>query len=344
VDLTLSREQRQLVETFEALYAKSSSIDVVRSAEANGGVDSSVWARAVEAGAMDMAVDEAHGGGEASLLDLALVAEVHGRHIAPDPLVEAQVTARLLASLDSAVADDLLASALEGSKLITLALRPTTLAGVARMVPYAPTADHVIVHGDGVVRVVSTNDGRKLHVRNIGDLPLADVTVGERAKVLATSQSAINKAIDEWMVLTAAALVGIASRALDIGIKYATERHAFGTVIGAFQAVSHRLADCATAIDGARLLVHEAAWAAAESRDRASELSAMAFAFAAEAARTTTQWSLHFHGGYGFMIEYDIQLYWRRAIAIPALLAEPTEVYRWVAERRHDRERRKGDS
>jgi alkylation response protein AidB-like acyl-CoA dehydrogenase len=56
----------------------------------------------------------------------------------------------------------------------------------------------------------------------------------------------------------------------------------------------------------------------------------MAFAFAAETARDTSYFALHFHGGYGFMLEYDIQLYFRRARAWAGVLAEPRAVYRTV--------------
>ncbi|MCV4684498.1 acyl-CoA dehydrogenase family protein, partial [Escherichia coli] len=66
-------------------------------------------------------------------------------------------------------------------------------------------------------------------------------------------------AVDLWLTLTAAALVGAAARAVEMGVEYAKQRHAFGTPIGAFQAVSHPLADSATATDGARLLTFEAA-------------------------------------------------------------------------------------
>lgn len=97
-----------------------------------------------------------------------------------------------------------------------------------------------------------------------------------------------------------------------MGAEYAKQRHAFGAPIGTFQAVSHPLADSATAADGARLLALKAACAFADEPDRVSELAAMAFAFAYETARDATHRSLHIHGGYGFGMEGDIQLYYRR--------------------------------
>src|SRR5439155_6653058 len=95
-------------------------------------------------------------------------------------------------------------------------------------------------------------------------------------------------------------------------VTYTTERQQFGAPIASFQSVAHRLADLKTAIDGAQLLTWKAAWSADEDPDRASSLALMAFGFAAEAAENAVTDALHFHGGYGFMLEYDIQLYFRR--------------------------------
>jgi alkylation response protein AidB-like acyl-CoA dehydrogenase len=105
--------------------------------------------------------------------------------------------------------------------------------------------------------------------------------------------------------------------------------------IGSFQGVAHRLADVATQVDGARLLAREAAWAADAAPERFSELAAMAFAFASEAARDATYWAVHFHGGYGFMLEHDVQLYYRRARGWPRLLGSPAWAYERAAARRY---------
>jgi alkylation response protein AidB-like acyl-CoA dehydrogenase len=168
-------------------------------------------------------------------------------------------------------------------------------------------------------------------------MPVADVVVSDGATVIASGESALaayEAAIDEWLVLTAAALGGLAARAVEIGVEYATDRMAWGQPIGSFQAVSHPLADSATAADGARLLAQKAAWAADEAPPRASELAAMAFAFAAQTARDATYRSLHVHGGYGFMLEYDIQLYFRRARAWANVYAEPARAYDRVGDKR----------
>ena len=151
---------------------------------------------------------------------------------------------------------------------------------------------------------------------NLGSLPLADVPVGDEALLLASGpevDALFDQALDEWLVLMANALAGMGARSLEIGVDYVKERHAFGAPIGSFQAVAHGLSDAATGVDGGLLLAREAAWAAHEEPDRAQELAALACAFNAEAAREASYRSLHYHGGYGFMLEYDIQLYFRRA-------------------------------
>jgi alkylation response protein AidB-like acyl-CoA dehydrogenase len=333
VDLRPSSEQRQLVDTFSSLYRKESTPARVRAAEP-GGFDKALWELLLELGVLAMSVPEAAGGWGATLLDLALVAEEQGRHLASAPVIETQVAARLLARLGGGAAAAALERALSGERLVTLALRPAT--EVATLVPAGAVADDVLVLARDRLVLVVPDDGR-VPVDNLGSSPLADVPIGSAPVDLAGGPEAVDAhraALDDWQVLTANALVGLAAGALDLGVAYAKERHAWGRPIGAFQGVAHRLADVATAVDGARLLAREAAWAAADLPSRASELAAMAFAFASETARDATYWSLHVHGGYGFMLEYDVQLYYRRARAWARVLDSPATAYRRVAERR----------
>jgi alkylation response protein AidB-like acyl-CoA dehydrogenase len=276
-----------------------------------------------------MAVDEAAGGWGATVLDLALVAEQHGRHLGSAPLLEAQVAARTLARLGTPEAGALLEEAVGGGRLVTLALHPPRN-GLLPMAPGGAAADAVLFADfadfadGGRLLVVEPARGRT-GVANLGSLPVADVPV-EGSRPVADGpavRAAFEAALDEWMVLMAAARVGLGGRALEIGVEYAKERHAFGVPIGSFQAVAHGLADAATALDGAQLLEREAAWSATEEPGRFRELAALAFGFCTEAARQASYRSLHYHGGYGFMLEHDIQLFWRRAKAWPAQYAEP---------------------
>jgi alkylation response protein AidB-like acyl-CoA dehydrogenase len=260
-------------------------------------------------------------------------------------VIEAQVAARLLAAATSAGAPvaETLAAVLAGETLVTLALHPA-VGGQAGLVPAGAVADAAIVlAGDRLVLTPLTSlspddDGARRVVGNMGSMPLADVDVARDAVELAAGDAAAalhDAALDDWLALTAAALVGIGARGLELGVEYVKERKAWGVPIGSFQAIAHRLADSATALDGSRLLAYKAAWAADEDPARAGELAAMAFAHAYESARDTTYRSLHFHGGYGFMMEYDVQLLYRRARAWANVYAEPAAVYRRVADKRY---------
>lgn len=284
-----------------------------------------------------MAVPEASGGWGATMLDLALVAEQVGRFLAPAPIIESQVAVRLLAHLSASVpvAAEALRAAIGGESILTLALHPGS-GGQARLVPAGLVADQVIVRVGDRLLLVAPPAGRD-PIQNLGSMPLADLSVDGAFELAAgiDAVDAYETAIDEWCTLVANALIGVAARGLEIGVDYVKERKAFDVPIGSFQAISHRLADSATAVDGARLLAWEAAWAWDEAPDRAPELGNLAFAFAAETARDATYRSLHFHGGYGFMMESDIQLFWRRARAWANVFGDAAMAYGRAADRRY---------
>lgn len=322
MDLSLSGEQRQLVDSFAAMYARESTSERVRAAEPSG-FDSRLWDALLETGAVEMAVGEEAGGWGAWEIDLALIAEQYGRAVASAPVIEAQVAARLLGRCGDPAAG-LLSEVLNGTRLVSFAPRPAR-DGVLGLAPAGAVTDAVVASiGERLVAVPVADNRRS--VQNLGSLPLADITLGDDVLVLAEGDDArrlFSDALDLWLTLTAAALAGAAKKAVELGVEYAKQRHAFGTAIGTFQAVSHPLADSATAADGALLLAFEAACAFGDEPDRVTELAAMAFAFAYETARDATQRSLHIHGGYGFGMEGDIQLYYRRVRGWAMAFGEP---------------------
>jgi alkylation response protein AidB-like acyl-CoA dehydrogenase len=116
----------------------------------------------------------------------------------------------------------------------------------------------------------------------------------------------------DGIVMLAAQAVGGARYALDITVQYAKDREQFDKPLGAFQAIAHYLADAATAVDGAETLVYEAAWARANG-ESIERLAPMAKLFACKTFRDVTATAQQIFGGVGFTLEYDIQLYFRRA-------------------------------
>lgn len=310
MDLSLTDEQQHLQDTLARFLSKASSPERVRAAEPLG-FDRAVWDGLVEFGAVAMGVPESAGGSGAALADLAVVAEQCGAAIAPAPIVETMVAARLLGTDDGA--------------LVTFSPRPAVDGAVTLVPGAAVAAAAVVLDGDDLVLVPVPGDGQS--PANLPRAPLADVAtdVGGRA-VLAhgrAAHEAFATALDEWRVLTAAWLIGLGHRVLSIGVAYVKERHQFDVPIGSFQAVQQRLADVATDLDGADLLTAKAVWALDEGFEVAPGFAPMALTAAGDAAEGAASAALHFHGGYGFMEEYDVQLYFRRAKAARLILGNP---------------------
>ncbi|MFB4309686.1 acyl-CoA dehydrogenase family protein [Actinomadura sp. GTD37] len=339
MDLDFTAEQEALRAALREFFQKESPPAVVRDAEPLG-FDAALWRKATEMGLGSMAVPEDAGGGGAGLVELAIAAEALGRTLAPVPLVEAAVANTLLASAaGDTVPDAPVSAAVAGELLATLALRPVE-GDVARLVPAGAVADLVVaLRGDDLV--VARTDGRPAAaVPNLGAMPVADRRVDPaEAVVLATGPRARalhGRAVHHWQLLTGAALTGLASAALGLGRDYALERRAFGVPVAGFQTVQHRLADNATAIEGARLLGYEAAWAHDAGLAKAGPLATMSFLFAAETAFKTASDSLHVHGGYGYTLEYDVQLYFRRAKAWPLVAGDLRAAYAELPHRLYD--------
>lgn len=106
--------------------------------------------------------------------------------------------------------------------------------------------------------------------------------------------------------------LGIASGALELAVKYAKERKAFGKPIAEHQAIQFKLADMATQIEAARLLCLQAARLKDQKKDFA-QASAMAKLFASEAAMKVTVEAVQIHGGYGYVKEYHVERLMRDA-------------------------------
>jgi len=331
VDLDLNPQQQDLVAAFHAFLLKESPPSVVRAAEPRG-FDQTLWSRVIQLGGPAIGVADGLGGGGAGLVDLVLISEQLGASLAPIPLVEGMVAARLLAR-----AGDSGWKALERLTSPTPAVAAVALTpvrdGLARLVPAGSVAELVIgLDGSDLVLISGEPPiGR----RNLGDCPVADRSFGADRTLLASGSSALElhaNALDEWRVLTAGALAGLGATALALGVDYAKQRKQFGVPIGSFQSIARDLADVATAVEGATLLAREAAWAADGCQADSPALAGMAFLFASRTAQKASAVALHVHGGYGFTLEYDIQLYYRRAKAWSLALGDPRRGLRTLAD------------
>jgi len=131
------------------------------------------------------------------------------------------------------------------------------------------------------------------------------------------------QSLDNGRIGVGAQAVGIAQAAFEEGRRYAREREQFGRPLIHFQAIQNKLADMATQIEAARMLVRQAAFLKDRQRPFTKE-AAMAKLFASEMATRVTHQALQIHGGYGYMKEYAVERYYRDA--------RVTEIYEGTSE------------
>jgi alkylation response protein AidB-like acyl-CoA dehydrogenase len=314
VRLRPSAEQEALAESLDRLLTKHSDPERVREVEARGGFDPELWSALGDLGVPSIG-DRASG---ATLLDLGVVADRCGAHLASAPVVEALVAAR--------------ATSDPGDQLVVFHPRPLDEGGP---VAGAAVADAVIGRlGDRLVRIELGAD--RAPVADLGCRASATIDVADLEPATIGDGDAADLALDEWHVLTACWQAGLGRRALELGVQYAKDREQFGVPIGSFQTIQHRLADLHTALDGAHLLAREAAWAFDAGDARRRWLALAASAWCGEHADAAANWSLHVHGGYGFMVEYAVHLYVKRAKAVRLAAGRPADLLAALARRRWD--------
>jgi alkylation response protein AidB-like acyl-CoA dehydrogenase len=117
--------------------------------------------------------------------------------------------------------------------------------------------------------------------------------------------------LDGGRISIAALALGMAQGALDAATSYAKQRKQFGKAISEFQAIQFKLADMATEVEAARLLVYHAAWLADRKTVRFSKESSMAKLFAGEVAVRVANECVQIHGGYGFIKDYPAEKFYR---------------------------------
>ena len=280
-DFSLSDEQDALQAAFRTFFERECSSERVRAAEPLGW-DPELWDQLQDLRPTVMGVAGDRGGDDAGLVELAIVAEEVGRHAAPVPVVETMVAARLLCAVDHDLAHAALARVVAGEVASVAVARATT---GRQLVPAAAVAPMVVGLRDDAL-VLLTGGQCAAPVANLASAPVAwcDLADGVEIMRAVPARAAFARAADEWRILTAAALVGLGDAALRLGVQYAKDRHAFGAPIGSFQAIAHPLVDAATGIEGARRLVHRAAWFADHEPEALGGGPSSAYVYAAESA------------------------------------------------------------
>jgi alkylation response protein AidB-like acyl-CoA dehydrogenase len=285
------------------LLDKECPPEVVRAAwdAPAGRLDRRPWDRLDEMGVLATLVPEEHGGLGLDERSLVMVLEETGRAGLPHPIVEtAAVAAPLLGERHGV---GLVASDLGGPHV--------ACAGDADWLLLrdpATGALHLVGRDAVALTPVETVDGARR---------AADVDWQPTGETLVTDDPAATElAFDRGAWGTAAQLVGLGQRMLDLTVAYVVERQQFGVAIGSFQAVKHHMADALKELAFARPAVQRAAHSLATGADTRSRDVSMAKAMASDAAWFVGRQALQCHGAIGYTVEHDLQLHLKRAWAL----------------------------
>ncbi len=305
-----------------------------------------VWEALAELGLFALLVPERFGGVGLSLVDLALAIESLGAGLAPPLAVSTLIaTDAIIRHGSEGQQRTLLPSIATGNSKIAIAVLEAD-GGYALGTVEATLVDGVL-RGTKILVAGAADADLLLVVASAGDRPTlvfvdttaTDVTVAAHSDIDASSglaalrfdsvavgpdavlghaapERAVDRLLDVAATVHAGLLTGIAGRMLDTAVEYAKTRVQFGQPIGSFQAIKHRCADMAVALEAGRSAAYYAFWAIAEdSADRARAAS-MAKAYCGEVARHIGNETIQVHGGMGFTWELGLHRFLRRAKVI----------------------------
>jgi alkylation response protein AidB-like acyl-CoA dehydrogenase len=329
LDYSLSEDHKAIQEAYKQFFKTHCPIETVRAAQESG-FDKSLWERLCAMGATTMALPESAGGDGATLVDLTLVAEEIGRSLAPVPWIDHVVAARLLARLGAPDTD-----IVSGKQLAAIDPQHENMTGV-RLIPAGSIADQILVRdGDDVVAL--SFGTRPVKVDNIGKLPMAwvDPAAADGRTVVASGADALaeyQRALDEWRVLTGAALVGLVEETMTIAAEFAKNRYTLGVPISTLQGISHPLANIAITVAGGRNLARRAAWFLDNEPDERAELAPSAFVFMAEEASKAATMAVQVQGGLGVSAEAAATAYLVRARGWALAGGDPGVSAKYIAE------------
>ena len=308
MEFDFSDEQREIKSTAREFLASRFKPEKVRElAESESPYDDAIWQEMCELGWPGIAIAEEHGGLGLGVVELVILLEESGYALAPSPLIS---NAYAGAAIQAAGSDEQKARWLPGIAsgeqrgAAEFTCDPEPVVGAA---------------GGAAILVLADGEGPKLVEPADAELERLELIDSTRAYYVVRADGGeplpgdIAWAGSAGQVALSAELVGVAQRALDISVAYAKEREQFGRPIGAYQAVSHRLADMLWDVEEARSLTYYAAWCADAQPESLPLAASMAKARASDTATAVTHQAIQTLGGIGFTWEHDIHFFLKRA-------------------------------
>jgi alkylation response protein AidB-like acyl-CoA dehydrogenase len=328
VDFELSDDQIALRDAArELLDGLASPFQVRATVDAGDGLDPRLWQAVVEQGWIAVELPEARGGLGLGTVEVAVLAEEVGRHVAPVPFLSSSLVAW---ALDQAGESDTVERVCAGEIIGCVAwsrdsgaVRAASdgagwlLTGRTDPVADGPAASIAVV-------VAAADEGSGVYAVDLAESipaePAMDRTRGVGWLVLNGMPARrlgglelVEGLVDRGATLTAAEMLGAADRAMEMAVEYAKVREQFGRPIGSFQAVKHRCADMLVDVEGMRSTAYWAAWCLGAGDAEASVAASTAKVWAVDASKRVMASALQVHGGIGFTWEHDLHFFMKRA-------------------------------
>ena len=355
MDVLLTEEEKMVRDSARKFFEAECSTTLVREMETDPkGYPPGLWRKAAELGWQGMALPEKYGGQDLPLVYLGLIFEEVGRAVAPLPLHSTVVAALTIASDGTeAQREAILPAVVRGDAVLTWAFTerdPRFLSETIHTQAVA-SGDHFVINGtklfvdnfvaaDQCLVACRTAPGSKGNAGlslflvdtkspGLSHVPLVTLAKDKQSEVVfdnvrvpranligALNQGGpiVERMLDRATALLCAQMLGATRKDAEMAIEYAKYRVAFGQPIGAFQSIQHVCADMIVWIDGGEMLTYEALWKMDQGLPASVEVS-QAKAFCNEKCEAVVRFSQIIHGGIGFMMEFDLHLWFRRVSA-----------------------------
>ena len=352
MDILPSEEEQMLKNVAGEFLEAEVSTALVREMELDGlGYPPALWKQMADLGWLGMSIPEQFGGQGLPITYLRLILEEAGRVMAPVPLHSTMVAALTLAAIGTdQQKQDILPAVSDGSMVLTWAVqeRDARLIPDAIELDAKADGDGWILNGtkmfvDNFVVAErcliaartspksGSSQGISLFIvdpngNGVNQTALVTLAKDKQSRVdfkdhriertalvgeLDEGWPLVEAMLDRGTALLCCQMVGAARKDAEMAIEYAKNRVAFGRPIGSFQSVQHMLADMLLHVDGGEMLTFEALWKMDEGLPASVEVS-QAKAFCNEKCESVVRTSQVIHGGIGFMMEFDLHLWFRR--------------------------------
>lgn len=369
MEVTLDDDQQFFRDTTERFLSTECPLETVRALrDTASGFDDSYWRQGAELGWTSLLAPDRAGGASITsspVVDLSIVADAFGRHVAPGPLLGTNVVASTMRTAGTDAQQDEAAPLVTGERVAAwvgwehafgsgdLVATPSVDGGVVLSGTSAPVEAGAQAHvllvtasgPEGLVQAIVPAGSAGLSVVPLEGLDLVrrharmsfeavPVPATNLVGSAGTAAHDVERQLQVALAIQTAEMVGAAQHAFDCTVEWAFDRYSFGRPLASYQELKHRFADMKTWLEASHALASALAHQAGTDNDEAFETASVAKAYIGQYLMELAQDCIQMHGGIGLTSEHDLHLFVRRIAVGRAMFGLPAQHRRRVAERR----------